>query len=381
MSLKRRQFLIGMGSISGLSLSACVGGRVAKGNSPSLPVGEVYPADPPAPAARPVSPIDPPRGDVRIVVISDLNSQYGSTDYEPEVDKAIDLIPGWHPDLVLCGGDMVAGQSPSLSAAEIEAMWAGFDRHIAAPLRQANLPYGFTLGNHDASSAKALSGNFLFDRDRSAAAAYWNDPQHSSGVNFVDKAGFPFYYTFQQNGIFFLVWDASSAQIPAAQLTWVDRSLASAAAQSAKMRMAIGHLPLYAVAVGREDPGEYLDRAEELRSMLERHNVHTYISGHDHAYYPGHVGQLETLHCGILGSGMRPLLNGDRTPQKTLTIVDIRLDPAETLYTTYDMQTMEKINQQALPRLIVAPTGKVIRRDLQPEDLTLPERSMQFVGG
>ena len=42
--------------------------------------------------------------DVRIVVISDLNSQYGSTEYEPEIDKAIALLPQWQPDLVLCGG-------------------------------------------------------------------------------------------------------------------------------------------------------------------------------------------------------------------------------------------------------------------------------------
>lgn len=35
----------------------------------------------------------PPRGDVRIAVISDLNGVYGATDYEPEVDKAIALLP------------------------------------------------------------------------------------------------------------------------------------------------------------------------------------------------------------------------------------------------------------------------------------------------
>lgn len=62
---------------------------------------------------------DPPRGDVRLVVISDLNSAYGSTDYDPEVDKGLALVPFWQPDLVICGGDMVAGQQASLTAAEI----------------------------------------------------------------------------------------------------------------------------------------------------------------------------------------------------------------------------------------------------------------------
>ena len=58
---------------------------------------------------------NPPRGDVRLVVISDLNGAYGSTDYNPEVDKAISLLPFWQPDMVVCSGDMVAGQKPTLS--------------------------------------------------------------------------------------------------------------------------------------------------------------------------------------------------------------------------------------------------------------------------
>ena len=56
------------------------------------------------------------------MVISDLNSQYGSTNYEPEVDRAIALIPDWQPDLVLCGGDMIAGQKQSLTESQIQAI-------------------------------------------------------------------------------------------------------------------------------------------------------------------------------------------------------------------------------------------------------------------
>jgi hypothetical protein len=68
------------------------------------------------------------------VVISDLNGAYGSTDYDPEVDQAIALMPFWNPDLVLCSGDMIAGQRTSLTRVQIQAMWAAFDRHVAAPL-------------------------------------------------------------------------------------------------------------------------------------------------------------------------------------------------------------------------------------------------------
>jgi len=320
----------------------------------------------------------PPRGDVRIAVISDLNSHYGSTSYEPEVTKAIALIPDWQPDLVVGGGDMVAGQSPSLSKEEIKAMWAAFDQHVGAPLRRANLPFGFTIGNHDASAALAVSGKFLFSNERELAAGHWNNPKHDPGLQFVDRANFPFYYSFQKNDIFYLVWDASTAKLSPEQLAWVEKSLASSAAQSAKIRIVIGHLPLYAVAVGRDEPGEILDNADKLRLLLERYRVHTYISGHHHAYFPGHRGKLELLHTGALGSGPRPLLNSNLAPQKTLTVVDINLGSASTTYTTYDMTTLNLVDQRKLPRIIVGPNGMVLRRDVEWNQLTSEERSLSY---
>ncbi|MBW4658104.1 MAG: metallophosphoesterase [Drouetiella hepatica Uher 2000/2452] len=392
MPLNRRQFLLLGGAFGGVGLSV-VAQRWAAGQSAltearsSIDLNEYSspasqnPVAAPSPSAVPeiTDPLNPPRGDVRIVVISDLNSQYGSTDYEVEVDNAIARIPSWQPDLVLCGGDMVAGQQPSLTRSEIEAMWAAFDQHVSAPLRTAKIPYGFTLGNHDASSAQAINGGLLFGAERDLANDYWNQPQHDPGLNFVDRAKFPFYYTFQQKDIFFLIWDASSAQIPADQLAWAEQSLSSPAAKAAKLRIVVGHLPLYGITVGRADPGEYLENAEGLRSLLERHQVHTYVSGHDHAYYPGHKGQLELLHCGILGSGVRPLLNGDLPPRKTLTIVDIDSASAHTRYTTFDASTMERVNQQELPKLIASPGGKVLRRDLAWEDLTPAEQAVDYV--
>lgn len=325
---------------------------------------------------------NPPRGDVRLVVISDLNSAYGSTDYDPEVDRGIQLLPFWQPDLVLCGGDMVAGQDPRLSSAEIQAMWAAFDQHVAAPLRQAGVPFGFTIGNHDASSALNLNGEWLFSQERTLASDYWNAADHDPGVQFVDRTDFPFYYTFEQQDIFFLVWDGSSSRIPSDKLTWVEQALASDRAQQAKLRVAIGHLPLYGVAVGRDEPYEVMDNADQLRQILERYNVHTYISGHHHAYYPGHRGKLQLLHSGILGSGPRPLIDSDLPPRKTITVVDVRFDdPALTTYTTYDMRSLEVIDPQTLPRVLVAHNGVVLRRDvawtaLQPSEKALCEQRL-----
>lgn len=318
----------------------------------------------------------PVRGDVRILVISDLNSAYGSTDYESQVVKSVQMIPDWQPNLIVCGGDMVAGQYSSLTKPEIEAMWAGFDRYIGAPIRATKIPYVFTMGNHDASGALSVGSKFLFGQERELAAAYWNDPKHNSGVNFVDRGGFPFYYTTLQNDIFYLVWDASTGRIPKDQLAWAEKALASDVAQTAKMRIAIGHLPLYAVAVGRNKTGEILADNEKLRSLLEKYNVSTYISGHDHAYYPAHKGKLELLHTGALGSGPRPWLNSSLRPMNTLTIVDIDLKSQATTYTTYNMQTLEVVDQKTLPRTITSVVGTIVRRDLKTSDLTTQERSL-----
>ncbi len=315
----------------------------------------------------------PPRKDVRLLVISDINDVYGSTDYPPELDRAIQLVPYWEPDLVIEGGDMVGGQDPRLSTEQIRAMWAAFDDHVGAPLRQAGLPYGFTLGNHDASSAVAVTGAFLFQNERDLASEYWNDPEHDPGLNFIERDGFPFYYTFEHEGIFFLVWDASSNRIPEEQLAWADATLASERAQAAKLRIVIGHLPLYAISVGRDEPGEVLIDADGKRELLERHRVHTYISGHHHSYYPGHKGDLQLLHCGILGAGPRPLVNSPLPPRKTVTVVDIEFASETTIYTTYNMVTMDLIEQGELPRFLTGHNGMVLRRDVEWEDLSVDE--------
>jgi Icc-related predicted phosphoesterase len=387
MSLNRRQFLIGIGATTGLSLSACVQQLTADRR---LQSSSASPMVEPTPTATTPNPTptesasklleqngmsDPPRGDVRLVVISDMNGSYGSTDYSDSVKQAIALIPAWRPDVVVGGGDMVAGQDRNLTKAQVEAMWAGFDQYIATPLRNANLPFGFTLGNHDASRAVGTKG-MIYQQERELATAYWTDPAHVPALNFVDRNKFPFYYSFTQNDVFFLVWDASSSlKMPDDDLAWVEQSLSSNIAKAAKLRVVIGHLPLYAVAKERDKVGEVLDDADELRSLLERHNVHTYISGHHHAYYPGHRGKLELLHAGAMGNGPRFLLAGELPRLRTLTVVDITLAPATTVYTTYDIDTLQVIDQNELPKLIVGHNGVVFRRDVEWDELTPTEKA------
>lgn len=377
MGLNRRQFLVLAGAIGGCTF-AQVRNRTPESAEDPIPAKKENLSLNPAPAGL----FAPPRGDVRLVVISDLNSAYGSTSYEPEVAQAIAFAPKWQPDLVIFGGDMVAGQKLSLTRENLQAMWQAFDRQIAAKLRQAKLPFGFTIGNHDGSGALDTKGQFKFHLDREIAAAYWKAPEHDPGLDWIDRSHFPFYYSFRltpatakELNIFCLVWDASTAKIPPAQLAWVEKSLASPMAQNAKLRIVIGHLPLYAVAVGRNKVGEILDNAEQLRSLLERYRVHTYISGHHHAYFPGHRGQLQMLHAGASGSGPRQLLDSERPGEKTLTVVDIELRSTTTSYTTYNLNTLKVIDIKELPRIIIGINGMELRQDISWDSLTPQEIS------
>jgi hypothetical protein len=353
-SLKRRDVL----GLAGLALGA-------------WPIASLASRPPAASAKSAGALLPPPRGDLRLVAISDLNSSYGSTRYLPEVLRAVELIPSWKPDLVLCGGDMVAGQKQGLSRVHLSAMWASFDRQLLAPLRRAGLPVAITMGNHDASSARS-GGGYAFELDRQEAARYWRGQRDSLGLSFVDVAQFPFAYSVRQHDLFLLVWDASSATVPADQVAWAERQLRSAAAQSARLRLVLGHLPLLAVGQGRDRPGDVLQQSEALRQLLERTGAHAYISGHHHAYFPGRVGQLDLLNLGALGSGARRRLQDPAPPVQTLTLIDAFWPRGEgagegstagrTVYTTYNMQTLQPITSQQLPAQIRPSQGPVLRR-------------------
>ena len=336
--------------ILGLIISLCLAGATLQNNSTSI-----------------VKATDnlylPPRQDFRIAVISDLNSQYGSTEYEPEVKQAIALMPQWQPDLVLCGGDAIAGQKASLTEAQINAMWQAFDRHIAKPLRQQQIPFGFTIGNHDGSGA-IKDQKLVFQGERDLARDYWLEHQNQLGLNFIDRGDFPFYYSFQQNGIFFLVWDASTHVFSPEQLAWIEQTLDSDIARQAKARIAIGHLPLYPVAAAKNKPGEYIAQGEKMRSLLEKNQVLVYISGHHHVYYPGTKGSLELLHAGALGQGARQLIDSDLLPYQTVTVIDLETESSQLTYTTYNAKTWELINSDELPPYIKNESGTIFRSNL-----------------
>jgi hypothetical protein len=310
--------------------------------------------------------IIPKRGDYRIAVVSDLNSDFGSVTYEYQVDSIMQRIPRiFKPNMVVCGGDMVAGQSKTLTAPQLDAMWAAFDKKIATPLRNANIPFAFTVGNHDGADGYPL------ERDRTQN--YWKTPGKYPGMHPIDIVNYPFYFSYmdkEDGDIFYVTWDANSSIISSAELEWTKQQFASPAAKKAKYRFLIGHMPLYGIAQERDSPGNVLPEPDNLRKWMEELDVHTYISGHQHAYYPGKRGKLELLNTGAAGSGPRRWLSIDKAPVNTMTLMDIFYAENKIVYTTYDIknmdaEAMELFDDKQLPEIINGFQGFVVRRDVE----------------
>ncbi|MGY5851305.1 phosphodiester glycosidase family protein [Salegentibacter sp. F14] len=303
----------------------------------------------------------PKRGDVRIAVISDLNSGLGTADYQWQVDSIINRIPKlWQPDLVICGGDMVAGMGISRKE-QLQKMWKGFDEHIAQPLKKAGIPFAFTLGNHDGPRSYPLERKFARD--------FWRKNKNRPELNFVDDTHFPNYYSFIENGIFFVSWEASSSKITEENLKWLEQQFKTSEARNAKLRFVMGHMPLYSVAQERDSKGNVLEEPERLQKLLEKYGVHTYISGHQHAYYPGKKGKLQLLNAGAAGSGPRGWIAQNKKPINTISILDVFHEKDTLIYSTYDIKEkdagdMTLIEEESLSSAIFGINGYLIRRDI-----------------
>lgn len=307
-------------------------------------------------------------GALRAVLISDLNASYGSTHYPAEVARVIDHITDtWRPDLVLVAGDMVAGQSPQLTDASVRAMWHAFDSVVAAPLRAARIPVVVTLGNHDGSAYPAHM------RDRRMATEYWRGHAASSErLSFADQEHYPLRYTVRYGDVLIVAWDATNQESARSGelLDWLEQALTNPLAAQARHRVVLGHLPLYAVAEGRDRPGEVLADGDVLRRKLEDWGATLFISGHHHAYFPGRRGALELLHAGALGEGPRQLLGTSSPAHKTVSVLDFLADSVA--ITTYVVSAesggLDPLPVERMPAAICSTHGWVIRRDLVDAD-------------
>lgn len=288
--------------------------------------------------------------DFNIAVISDLNSGYGSTHYHDDVYAALRELKNLKPDMILCGGDMVAGQKATLTEENLQDMWKSFDANVFSKIKAMKVPFAFTVGNHDASPS--------FAKDREAASHYWLSKKDSLGLDFASDTNYPFYFSYTNNGVFFISWDAAGAQIKPEVLNWMQAQLNSKPAKTAKLRIVLGHLPLYAIVSSKNKAGEVLASATMLEEMFEQHNVDLYISGHQHAYYPSKRKTLRLLNAGCIGDGPRPFINDPEPAKRAYTIIRIPEKHAKKFtYQTFIPAQNLTIEMKSLPDSIMGFNG------------------------
>jgi len=291
---------------------------------------------------------------LKICVISDLNSSYGSTSYSDDVKAVISQLGLIKPDIILCAGDMVAGQKASLSEENINAMWGSFKNTVLNPVLKLNIPFGFTVGNHDASPS--------YLTDRKLSQKFWKDNIEATGLDFVDSSHYPFYYSYIKSNVFFMSWDAAGAKIDPEVYDWMKTQLNGKLAKKARLRILTGHLPLYAIVDSKNKTGEVNSDPEAALGFFKQHGLDLYISGHQHAFYPAIKDGIRFLNAGCIGDGPRKLIGNTTDAVKTYTLVEVpKRKPIKFSYKTYIPNTNAEIELKSLPDSIIGFNGISIR--------------------
>ncbi|MBI2897983.1 MAG: metallophosphoesterase [Deltaproteobacteria bacterium] len=285
-----------------------------------------------------------PEPPLHVAVISDLNDSYGSTTYSRAVHDAVDRIVELDPDVVLCTGDMVAGQQAGL---DYGAMWDGFHEAVTGPLTDAGIPLAVTPGNHDASGYPAFEG------EREIYVDEWS--ARRPAVTFRDDSGYPLHYSFSVGpALFTSIDDTVVAPLDPDQHDWLDRELEAGA--DFPVKIVFGHIPIHPFTQGRET--EILDD-EDLEQTLANRGVTLFLSGHHHGYFPGRHAGLRQVSMAALGSGSRRLLGVESVSQLAFAWIEI-VDGAVTTLEAYAAPDFnEPIARSSLPQSV----GVVARDD------------------
>lgn len=307
------------------------------------------------------------RAALSVIVISDLNGSYGSTNYEPGVSLAVSRILELEPDLVISTGDMVAGQRlhPPLGAPAVEAMWRAFHATVSAPLSEAGIPLAVTPGNHDASAYAS------FRAEREIFRQQWQS--RAPRLEFVDRDGYPFSYAFALEGVLFVSLDVTKVgTLDEAQRRWLDELLA-AHGKRYRHRVVFSHLPIYPFTDGRESE---VSADHELERILRRHQVELYLSGHHHAYYPGYHGGIRFVSQACLGAGPRPLIGTGSRAGRAITVLEFPEQGSITIGALGGPRFRDPVEIGGLPQRIESRFGTLLRDDLRPREPAAASRPL-----
>jgi len=288
-----------------------------------------------------------------IALISDLNGRYGSSSYDSRVTDAIETVIRLQPDLVICTGDMVAGQKqPRLDADWLDRMWRAFNLTVADPLGREGIPLLVTPGNHDGSSFP----EFALERQR--FDAQWDSRMPE--LEILPGSEWPRRYAARMGTVLLLAFDGTRpGALPEAELNFIAQMLGTYG-NTASMTVVFSHLPMWPLTKGREH--EILDDPA-LLSLLHERGVEVYVSGHHHAFFAG-VDDAGMVHIGIgaLGGNARAF-SGEKQRQPysfaILTVVDDAVDITSRAAPGF----LEPVPAAEIPATIIGPLGTLRRLD------------------
>ena len=281
-----------------------------------------------------------------VVVISDMNSSYGSTDYAPRISRAIEWIIETKPDLVISTGDMVAGQRiPLLTDAHVRRMWTAFHQTVSEPLERAGIPLAVTPGNHDAS------GYDRFVSERQIFEEQWNN--RKPALEFLDDGNYPFFYVFELDGVRFASLDATTL----GPLRGDQHERLKLGFSESDTAITFSHLPLYPFAIDRE---KEIIGDPVLESIYHDLGVDLHLSGHHHAFWPGYKDGVAYVSQACLGGGPRALIGTREPTPHGLTVLTISDEGEIAIEARLGPTYKQAIDLSSLPRRI----GPLTRLDL-----------------
>lgn len=284
---------------------------------------------------------------LKIAVISDLNSSYGSTDYHPAVRKTIEQILLEKPDLVISTGDMIAGQKAGLNYL---AMWESFHKKVTRPLVLNGIPFAVTPGNHDGSGA------LKFKLEREIYRNQWKE--YKPAVDFIHSENFPDYYAFVLDNVLFVSIDATLAgSLSKRQMSWLEKVLTEKV--NYRHKIVFGHLPIFATVAKKAT--ETLN-TNQLETLFKKTKVTAYLSGHHHAYYPGKKDGIYHVSQACLGSGPRTLIGMSKRSPRSYTMIDLKDKIHVEAYNAEN--NFKKIEKKTLPQMIEYNNSTLSRDDL-----------------
>jgi 3',5'-cyclic AMP phosphodiesterase CpdA len=293
----------------------------------------------------------------KIVIISDINGSYGSTEYNSRVSNAVEAIIKLEPDLVISAGDMVAGQKqPSLDQEHLDRMWASFNRVVADPLVQAGIDFIVTPGNHDGSGFRE------FELEQKKFQAQWNDRR--PGLSLLEGSNWPRRYALWLGKVLIITIDGTRpGRLQNADLNLLRATLEREGPKTQSI-LVVSHLPMWPFAQGRENE---IITDPALTALLAQHQVDYFISGHHHVYYPG-IDDNKVGHLGVgaLGGNARKFVGQSMREPFSFAVLEF-CDSGYRFSARKAPLFVEDVPLTSLPASINGQTGSLQRLDLSKE--------------